>query len=258
MPCLASWVFNALFNRKVFHKFKSLHLATRLCDTSSQSQSLQNLQCQSLERCHVGHARACGWHSEADGFFDSFRRKVGKPFNTLGPTLESADKMEQHMHGPLRAAQELAAVPCYNIDSESEAMSALFSKKTTCHPIYSQAFQPVNSSMLCKDCLAVLAQNGPFASECVGVAGFQVAGPGFQGCEAAGCCLGSRGTALWPRPCRAFFARCPLYARRRARLAPYFLRRLLIMRGATRGCCFPSAAPAPRPSGAAQLFLSFC
>ena len=68
---------------------------------------------------------------------------------------------------------------------------------------------------------------------------FRLPGQAFKGVRLRVVVLGSWGTALWPgfrRPCRAFFARYPLYARRRARLAPYFLRRLLIMCGATRGC----------------------
>ena len=49
-----------------------------------------------------------GGTQKLDGFFASFRREVGKrPFNTTGPTPETADAMEQQLHEKVRCFQFL-------------------------------------------------------------------------------------------------------------------------------------------------------
>ena len=119
-----------------------------------------------------------------DGFFASFRREVGrKPFNTSGPTLESADKMEQHLHERMRCFQLAFWLSGNDLFQVFGALRA-----------------------------AELAAGASW--KYFGVLGHSS--------------LARIQAALWGILCTL-----PLHARRRA---PYFLRRLLIMRSATRGC----------------------
>ena len=164
-----------LFDREVFHsEFESLHLAhTAVRHKPPKPEFAKTFNVKVWNGATWVMQERVGGTQKLDGFFASFRREVGrKPFNTSGPTLESADKMEQHLHermrcfqlafwlsgndlfqvfGALRAAKLAAGaswetlkeflpdraassedradeerMPCYNIDSESEAMSALF------------------------------------------------------------------------------------------------------------------------------------
>ena len=47
-----------------------------------------------------------GGTQKLDGFFASFRREVGRrPFNTAGPSLQTAANMEQHLHERVRCFQ---------------------------------------------------------------------------------------------------------------------------------------------------------
>ena len=47
-----------------------------------------------------------GGTQKLDGFFASFQREVGRrPFNTAGPSLQTAANMEQHLHERVRCFQ---------------------------------------------------------------------------------------------------------------------------------------------------------
>ena len=84
-------------------EFSDLHC----CETQAgEARVCKDILGQGVDWLCLGSGRETRWDTELDGFFASFRREVGRrPFNTAGPSLQTAANMEQHLHERVRRFQ---------------------------------------------------------------------------------------------------------------------------------------------------------
>ena len=97
-----------LLDREVFDvEFSDLHLAhTAVKHKPPRPEFAKTFQVKVWTGSAWVQEERQGGTQKLDGFFASFRREVGRrPFNTAGPSLQTAANMEQHLHERVRCFQ---------------------------------------------------------------------------------------------------------------------------------------------------------
>ena len=101
-------MYSPLLESDLFHsEFASLRLAhTAVKHKPPKPQFVKMFKLKRWDGSSWVQDERLGGAQKLDGFFASFRREVGRrPFNTTGPSLESAAKMEQHLRQRMRCFQ---------------------------------------------------------------------------------------------------------------------------------------------------------